>query len=781
MKYQWNKRWILMAVLVGAAALVCYRSTLAADDDKTAKEPKRDAKVAADPANAKPRKAPKEPAVKDEPASAPSDAAGADAANEYKAKNMFDRGVELVEGGQEERGVKLLSSVPQMFPKANARFKAWLYLSKYYMKSGKYDLAVRNLRQLEASEDNDEKAEALYQVGICYFKQDNFDKSFVEFRKVTNEYPWSVYANEAYYYIGECHFKQGRWSKAIEALEMVGTSVPVNLKDVVTAEAGQRLYIKVADKDLVVLSGTKNNFKIKLTTKDGDEETVLMEPLGKSREFYIGSIPTAPGSPKKGDGVLQFMGDELVTAEYIDENTSGGSVNQKIDVSIRLVSTASAGFTDGAYREYVKGVFADSECFIRVKDLDRDVSDAKDKVKVRVYTQYKVKKTPEGEIASAGDAESADDEIRTRDSVELTLTETENHTGIFIGSVVPKMVASESEVDQTDDVLSAMKGDDIVVEYTDELHMLGKDPREVKAVAKILVGQIQDVKIEHRVVNELEQKARKNLIEGKIFLKLGGIFKDVGLVQKAYEKAQEGLDRIDEVISVSLKASLDRAIVEEAFSVKWDLLLVQDKLAEAINVCRTLTKLFPDSTLVDQALFKIAVAKTDANEPAEAMTIFEAITHLPKSELKAEAQYNIAKILDDTARVEATKKGAAPSLSRAMLAYQKCAEQYPDSARAGDSLDAIAQYYIDTKDFSRAIELMEKVFQDYPDASFLDKMLLKWSIAGFSMGNSAMAREKAEQLLAEYPNSKMAPKAKALLGKLEERSAPAPDKAEEPK
>ncbi len=761
MKYQSKKRWILAVVLVCVAATAIVRTSLAADEK--APKPAREAKPAAKAT----------PAPGPVAASAPSDAAGADAANEYKAKSMFDRGVELVEGGQEERGLKLLSSVPQMFPKAKARFKAWLYLARHYMKSGKYDLAVRNLRQLEASEDADEKGEALYQVGICYFLQDNYDKAFVEFRKVTNEYPWSVYANEAYYYIGQCHFKQGRWSKAIEALEMVGTSVPANLKDVVMAEGGQRLYVKVYDKDLVVLSGLKESFKLKLSTKDGDEEFITMDPLGKIREFFIGSLPTAPGAPKKGDGVLQFTGDELVTAEYVDENTSGGTTNQKLDVSIRLVSTASVGFTDGAYREYVKGVFADSECFMRLKDLDRDTTDAKDKLKVRLVTQYKVKKTPEGEISAAGEPDSPDDEIRTRDSIEITITETDVHTGIFIGSIIPKMVATESEVDQADEVLSAVKGDDIVVEYVDELHMMGKDPRDVKALAKILVGQIQDVKIEHRVVSEIEQKARKNLIEGKIFLKLGGIFKDVGLVQKAYEKAQEGLDRIDEVISVSLKASLDRTLVEEAFSVKWDLLLVQDKLGEAINVCRTLTKLFPDSTLVDQALFKIAVAKTDANESAEAMTIFDAITHLPKSELKAEAQYNIAKILDDTARAEATKKGVPPVLSRAMLAYQKCAEQYPDSARAGDALDAIAQYYIDTKDFARAIEMMEKVFQDYPDASFLDKMLLKWSVAGFAMGNTGLAREKAEQLLAEYPNSKMAPKAKALLGKLEERSKPA--------
>ena len=104
------------------------------------------------------------------------------------------------------------------------------------------------------------------------------------------------------------------------------------------------------------------------------------------------------------------------------------------------------------------------------------------------------------------------------------------------------------------------------------------------------------MKIEQRVVDSVDLKVRKDLIEAKIYLKLGQIFKDVGLTAKAAEKADEGLSRVNDVIATSIKASLERAVVEEAFSIKWDLLLVKDNLAEAIEVCRMLTQLFPDST-----------------------------------------------------------------------------------------------------------------------------------------------------------------------------------------
>ncbi len=321
-------------------------------------------------------------------------------------------------------------------------------------------------------------------------------------------------------------------------------------------------------------------------------------------------------------------------------------------------------------------------------------------------------------------------------------------------------------------MLNARKGDEIVLEYDDERHMGGPDLRRVLATAKLLIGEIQDVKIEHRVVDSMDLKARKNLIEAKIFLRLGSIFKDVGLMDKAREKADQGLERVDEVISSSLKASLDRSLVEEAFSVKWDLLLVQDRLNEAIQVCRTLTRLFPDSTLVDQALLKIGMAKMqDSENWQESIGIFNAIIRLPKSDLKAEAQYRIAEVYRQHA--ESYSGGRSPDYSRSMLAYKACAETYPSSPFAGDALNEIADFYINNRDYRRASELMDRVFQDYPDASFLDTMLLKWVIATYRMGNFQLAKEKLDQLLAEYPSSKYAEKARQFQPIIEKKLASA--------
>lgn len=683
-----------------------------------------------------------------------------EALRDYKAGQMLKHGQELIEEGQEERGLRLIGDIPRMFPTSPVRFRAYAALAQRYMQRGSYDLALRQCTLLMESEDPEHQAEALYNRGICHYSLDDFDKAFIALRKVTNQFPWSVYANEAFYYIGQCHFRLGRWNKAVEALEMVGTSVPLEAEGRPAVEAGQRIFVKVNDRDLVVMKDAGETFTVELEAGTGDREMLELVPLGKSGQYYIGSMQSELGEPVPGDGRLQIIGGDEIKVLYRDANTEAGERDRQVVSTARLVSTAAVGFTDGAFKDYVKGVFADTDCFVRVKDLDHDRTDEPEQIAVRLYTRYQVREERDPELAGVQIGESDEPEFVERDAVNLTLTETGPHTGIFTGSTVPRLVRDQGDVIQGDDVLAAAAGDEVVLECTDDAHLGGADPRDVQVAARLLVGQIQDVRIEHRVVPTLDLKARKDLIEAKIFLRLGTVFKDVGLQRKASQKADQGLERVEEVIRTSTKASLERSLVEEAFSIKWDLLLVQNKLREAINVCRTLMRMFPDSTLVDKALFKIGKARLEEGELNEALRIFRAVTALEKSGLKAEAQFTIAGAMETGAFEAARRSGRAADLSRAMLEYKKCADAYPDSPFAGQAIGKIADYYLSTKDYARVAELMEGVFQDYPDASFLDQMLLKWALAAYRLGDLKLAQRKLEQFLDEYPASPLVTKAR---------------------
>ena len=606
------------------------------------------------------------------------------------------------------------------------------------------------------SEDPEERAEGLYQMGICKFERGNFDGAFTDLRRVTTEYPWSVFANEAYYYIGQCHFKLGHWAKAIEAMEMVGTSVPAETKGEACAEAGQRLYIKVADKNLVVLNTDKDKVKVRVSAKSGDEEEVVLTPFGKSGEYWLGSIQTELGEPVPGDGRLQITGGDEVTVSYINRYTSEGKVNQQVLARVRMVSTASVGFTDGAYRQYVKGVLADQPAFIRVKDMNRSVSKDPARITVKVSSRYKAPKELRDEKTAA--AEPQEDRYETRDTVEATLVETGSHTGMFTGSLALGLLKPGEPPAKGDGKLHVAKGDDLVVEYVNEISMASREPRTVTATAKLLLGQFQDVKIEQRVVDSVDLKVRKELIEAKIYLKLGQIFKDVGLTAKAAEKADEGLCRVNDVIATSIKASLERTVVEEAFSIKWDLLLVKDNLGEAIQVCRMLTQLFPDSTPGGPGAAEDRAGEDGGRRSRRRHR------HLPRRPGAAQVgpqgrgpvQHRRHHGKGGDQAGGGQRAGAGPGGRDGRL--QESGRRVPRFAVRRHALDKVANYYISTKDYDRAIRLMERVFQDYPDAKFLDAMLYKWEVAAYRKGDYATAKAKAEQLLADYPNSKLAEK-----------------------
>src|SRR5689334_21955639 len=99
-------------------------------------------------------------------ADAPNAAQTEDAKLEYRANDMFNKGMELLEQKQEERGIEMVQSVYQMFPKSKARFKAYLALGKLYSNKSQYDLAIKQYEHLTESDNPDEQAEGLYQTGI---------------------------------------------------------------------------------------------------------------------------------------------------------------------------------------------------------------------------------------------------------------------------------------------------------------------------------------------------------------------------------------------------------------------------------------------------------------------------------------------------------------------------------------------------------------------------------------------------------------------------------------
>jgi TolA-binding protein len=729
------------------------------------------------------------------------DRAVAAASGDLAAQRLLDKAQELLDSGERDRGVKMIETVLEQYPASRIVYPACLALGKHYLQANQQLDAINYLSRLKVLEtaegglkadDRDLFLEATYLTGVAHFQTRQYGKAFPILRHITSKYPNTVWANQAYYYIGMCHFAQQNWNQAIEALSLVGTFVDPQSPTTMYAEAGRRFYVKVEDPDFPVMLAMGKKISVKLTTGSGDREEIPCVSLTADSLILIGSIPTDIGVAKPGDGVLQVTGGEEVTTTYVDESTESGAANVVRSSKVRIVSTGTVDFMLGDFETRAVAAFLGQPMFIRLFDADLDTSERAESMTVTVISRYKYKAEDEDEDQSAF-ADQSKMRYQTRDRVEVRLTEqvalpvqtggapgqtnapavavpaaVAVRSGRFTGKVEVVAAQEGRPADQSDAVLSCMMNDEVLVSCTDGLHIGGEAPRVVEAMV-LVVGEVDNrPRATQDVVFDPVLRASKNLVEATAYLELARIFRSMGLLAGARERAMEGIGRVDTVIRASSSESSFSLKQQEAFKLKWELHIEAGQLPEALATCGLFSQIFPKSPLVAQALMGMGNIRVENKEYDEAISIFRQITALRESDAKAEAQFRIAQTIEMIPPPPGASKSALDGQkSRAIQEYKMCADRYPSTSYAGESLAKIIDYTISKGDFAQANSLLEQTFQDYPDASFLDSMLMKWVLVAYQSGDFAKAKEKCTKLLFEYPESSHAPTARELLPRIE--------------
>ena len=711
-------------------------------------------------------------------AEAPKDAkaAKADSAEakekiEARARRAVKNAVSLFAQNEAERAVGMLEAVGRMYPEAVARFNANLELGRHFLDKRDFDRAGAELRAAQRSPLAEVQAESLLLQGTLHNTRGQSGEAMMVLRRLTQDYPTSPFSNDAYFLIGQIHFDAHRWTRAGEAFQMVGTAVPaVGTNEDVLAEAGQRVFVHVKDKDLAVLLSLGEKSDVVLEARNGDKEKATLEPFGKGDGDFIASVRTSADPTQPGDGVLTVHGADEITVTYVDRNTEGGEVSKKLVADAKVVSTGSIAFMDGAMRQRVKGVFAGQPAIIRVRDLDLDVTDKADTAKVSVKVQYRERPEPPpgADPNDPPPPPAPDAPWLTRNEVEMVLEETGPRTGVFLGRLTPKLLATNETAAAGE--IAVSPEDRLEAVYSDARYLDGKDKLDRTAEAMVLVGGSTEPQSIMAHASEPTVQAKKLLIEAQLLYKWGSIFKDVGLEANANSKADEGLARVNDIFDLMKHNSLERDVVESTYEARWNLLLVKNQLNAAIATCHALVRKYPDTILADRAFLQIANANmakdTDEGRRA-ALAVFNSIIGMESSPLKPEAQFRIGEIMEKEARLKA-RSGQTPDFSSAMLAFKRCADAYPNSSYAGESFKRVIDYHISVRDYNRAQETLERVFQDYPDAPWLDEMLLKWGVVCHRLGNRADAIAKFHRILEEYPGGQSAKQAMGFLKKLEQ-------------
>ena len=722
-----------------------------------------------------------------------------------RAKHLFDKAIELMEYKQYERGLTMLDTVIRDNQGNILGYQAHMAKGRHFLEQRKTKEALSHFLLLSrlltplpgespSPEETELYREALFQAGFSYYQSGQYTSAFPMFRRLTEVAGKSKWANKAYYYIGMSHYNLRSWNKAIDGLSLVGTEVEETAEGKMgRVEIGQRFYAKISDADIPVLRKIGKDVKARVSVSSGDSEVLIGVPVAGKKNEALTSAPTEIGIAKPGDGVLQMFGGDTITVTYMDDSTLDGSKDVERSGTVKSVSTGTIGFFLGDFSTPAYIAFPGQPQALLLRDADLDVSPKAESITITVKSLYKVAAS---DAADAGDGGVLDifavqddeqDVWKQRDSVTITLSERASgdagsqniRTGVFT-SKVKLAPLGDSTPNQQDDVLHCDELDELEVTYVDKVHLYGENERVTKSRVKVSGSVNSGVSADQFVVFEAVLKARKNAVEAEALKGLGAIYKDMGLDDRAAQRADEALKKVNSIILDRKRITGD--LLEQAFKLKWESEILKDDFVAATATCQAFNRLYPESVLADQALMALSRALAEKGEFAEAVKSYNRVLALQNPISAAEAQFRIGEVLQkqvdkefeekhksrwtEAGRVAATERHRA--MGGAIAAYRKVYQTYPESSYAAKSLSEVVRFYVDIEDFSEAADLLETVFSDFPDAEFLDEMLLLWARVGFRMGDNDLSRQKLQQLVFDYPSSKHVSEAQKKLAALKQ-------------
>jgi tetratricopeptide (TPR) repeat protein len=678
------------------------------------------------------------------------------------ARKLLQAGDTRLELGENEKALEIWESVVERYPRSKIRFEAHLRLADHLFKESKdYDKARVHFEAAasEANEDDTQRAHAFLNIGACFYEAGNYGKCFTVMRDVIERFPTAPEVNEAYHYIGLGHFKLGHYSRAIEALEKVGTAVSPEDSRNGKVEAGKRLYIKIDDQDFAILPPGEKITAV-CTTKNGDKETVLCDPVGRHPRLTLGSIATASGSPTPGNGILEVRGGDVVSVSYTDAHTASKAFDELRSKEILVVGNGIPRITDGSYGQDLQAAVIGKPLHLQVTDADLDVSEKADELTAEI--QVFRKRTPEeiddevargvasGELTEGPDGEDMKtkiDPLLLLRSLPVKLAESEE-PGVF-RSAVPLLSGS------TGDALTAEPGQIIRLVYRDERH-LGEGSLVRSAEARLIEGNLGEMRVTRTEISDEELSLKTSLRTATALTEVGNHYKEFGLNDKADLKYAEALNACEAILTDSKR--IGGKMLEETYVQLWRIYFAMDELDLALGMSKRLLAEFPTSAFVDEAMLQQAHVERKRENFARAISLYSSVAKLPNSPLRGEGQYFVGECYEQMA-LQVGQRDSARLFENAFLAYQKVFDQFPESGRVGDAVAKMAAFYYQKEDYARAVDVFENVLADYPDANFLDVILFNYGRCLYKLDRKPEARKKFEQLVNDYPESEISQEA----------------------
>ena len=329
------------------------------------------------------------------------------------------------------------------------------------------------------------------------------------------------------------------------------------------------------------------------------------------------------------------------------------------------------------------------------------------------------------------------------------------HSGVFRATV--SVIRSDASV--SDQVLQALPSDQIRVTYEDKLNT-GEGVSILTTSGRCLEGNIGGVRVTRALISDQALRVQTQLKTADALTRIGNRYKEFGLEKKASEKYKLALRICEDMMSEV--QGLRGRLLEETYVQLWHIYFEMDRLNLASAMCARLQREFPSSGFVDDALLQLADVARVEGDLNRAIGIYTRLVNMKTSQLRGEAQFGIAECFESMADAQTNEAAVAQLHDRAFQEFKKVYDQFPESGRVGEAVAKMADHYYQQKDYSRAIDTFETVLDSHPDARFLDVILFNYGRCLFRMDRQGPARQRFEQLIADFPESQLAPDAKKI-------------------
>ena len=205
------------------------------------------------------------------------------------------------------------------WPTTRAALEAGLRVGDTHLAARREADARKAYEALVDHEDSQTRIKARFRLAMLEHRAGNEAAASEHFRAVAAMNPPKALADQLYLDWGKALIEKNQLAEAETLVTLVGLG---DKRDPVAP--GEPVRITLRDPWLQT-SQNRTSVTVVVTTKAGDREEAILNLSSDAKGLFVGRIPTALGSPKPGDRVVQVRGGDRITYDYTEDFRKGRS------------------------------------------------------------------------------------------------------------------------------------------------------------------------------------------------------------------------------------------------------------------------------------------------------------------------------------------------------------------------------------------------------------------------------------------------------------------------